>query len=56
MSEDKDRKKASTATDQDKEEISQLGLDSLSDAGFSRLSEGKKPNEPEKRKPFTGFS
>ena len=54
-SEDKPTKR-SESTDEDKNEIETLGLGSMSNDGFARLSEHRKPNEPEKeKKKFIGF-
>ncbi len=56
MSDDENRGSSSEATEDDKEEIEKLGLKDKSNAGFGRLMEHKKPNEPEKeKKKFIGF-
>ncbi len=56
MSDDEKRGSSSEATEEDKEEIEKLGLKDKSNAGFGRLLEHKKPNEPEKeKKKFIGF-
>ncbi len=57
MSEEDDEKgNTEEATSEDKEEIENLGLTEESQAGFERLMEHKKPNEPEsQKKKFVGF-
>nr|MDO8088090.1 hypothetical protein [Candidatus Sigynarchaeum springense] len=56
MSDDEKRGSSFETTDADKEEIEKLGLKEKSNAGFGRLMEHKKPNEPEKeKKKFIGF-
>ena len=54
--ENEDQGKTEEATNEDKEEIENLGLTEESQAGFERLMEHQKPNEPEsKKKKFIGF-
>jgi hypothetical protein len=56
MSEDERKGSTSESTQADKEEIEKLGLKDKSNAGFGRLLEHNKPNEPEKgKKKFIGF-
>jgi hypothetical protein len=53
---DEGKGSTSESTKEDKEEIEKLGLKDKSNAGFGRLLEHKKPNEPEKeKKKFIGF-
>ena len=54
--EDEEKGTFDEATSEDKEEIENLGLTEESQAGFERLMEHQKPNEPEtKKKKFIGF-
>jgi hypothetical protein len=54
--EDEEKGSSDEATDEDKAEIENLGLTEESQAGFERLMEHQKPNEPDsKKKKFIGF-
>ncbi|HME55239.1 MAG TPA: hypothetical protein VKM55_23730 [Candidatus Lokiarchaeia archaeon] len=54
--EDEEQGTSDEVTDEDKQEIEDLGLTEESQAGFERLMEHNKPNEPEtKKKKFIGF-
>jgi hypothetical protein len=56
MPEEDKKGSSSEATQEDKEEIEKLGLKDKSNAGFGRLMQHTKPNEPEKeKKKFIGF-
>ena len=54
MSENKFREENSEDSSKEKEKIKRLGLDDLSQQGFARLMEHKKPKQPEdsEHKPF----
>lgn len=54
--EDEEHGTSEDVSDEDREEIENLGLTEESQAGFERLMEHQKPNEPEnKKKKFIGF-
>ncbi len=56
MSDDEKKGSSSESTEEDKQEIEKLGLKDKSKAGFDRLMQHDKPNEPEKeKKKFIGF-
>ncbi|NMC03956.1 MAG: hypothetical protein GYA24_02030 [Candidatus Lokiarchaeota archaeon] len=56
MPEEEKRGSTSQSSQEDKEEIEKLGLKDQSNAGFGRLMQHDKPNEPEKeKKKFIGF-
>jgi hypothetical protein len=56
MPEEEKKGSSSESSQEDKEEIEKLGLKDKSNAGFGRLMQHDKPNEPEKgKKKFIGF-